>query len=154
MVSCAQRSCNNRDGVDKKKLTGITFHSDSLGFYINGKIEGKETSAWQEISNRSPTFKGYWALWNSLAIENNLLKSLGVMTKERNNQTVPPWKRVPEVLRAVHSVHESTEKTPASVVFGAELRLPIDLISEQPKEEEDVDNYLSHLQDRLKLTHT
>ncbi|KAJ8921728.1 hypothetical protein NQ315_010638 [Exocentrus adspersus] len=26
MVSCAQRSCNSKDGVDKKKLTGITFH--------------------------------------------------------------------------------------------------------------------------------
>ncbi|KAJ8912136.1 hypothetical protein NQ315_013185 [Exocentrus adspersus] len=38
------------------------------------------------------------------------------------------------------AVHESSGKTPASVVFGAELRLPIDLISERPKEEEDVDN--------------
>ncbi|KAJ8915597.1 hypothetical protein NQ315_012482 [Exocentrus adspersus] len=41
----------------------------------------------------------------------------------------------------------------SSVLFGAELRLPIDLISERPKGEEDVDNYLSHLQDRLRLTH-
>ncbi|KAJ8914068.1 hypothetical protein NQ315_017589 [Exocentrus adspersus] len=52
------------------------------------------------------------------------------------------------------AVHESTGKTPASVVFGAELRLPIDLISDRPKEEEGVDNYLSRLQDRLRLTHT
>ncbi|KAJ8921328.1 hypothetical protein NQ315_002942 [Exocentrus adspersus] len=49
---------------------------------------------------------------------------------------------------------ESTGKTPASVVFGGELRLPIDLISERPKEGEDVDNYLSHIQERLRLTHT
>ncbi|KAJ8911889.1 hypothetical protein NQ315_012303 [Exocentrus adspersus] len=40
-----------------------------------------------------------------------------------------------------------------SVVFGAELRLPIDLISDRPKKEEGVNNYISHLQDRLKLTH-
>ncbi|KAJ8910263.1 hypothetical protein NQ315_004999 [Exocentrus adspersus] len=51
------------------------------------------------------------------------------------------------------AVHESTGNTPASVVFGAELRLPIDLISDRPKKEEGVDNYISHLQDRLKLTH-
>ncbi|KAJ8913290.1 hypothetical protein NQ315_010957 [Exocentrus adspersus] len=51
------------------------------------------------------------------------------------------------------AVHESTGKTPASVVFGAELRLPIDLISDRPKKEEGVNNYISHLQDRLKLTH-
>ncbi|KAJ8913050.1 hypothetical protein NQ315_006551 [Exocentrus adspersus] len=51
------------------------------------------------------------------------------------------------------AVHESTVKTPASVVFGAELRLPIDLISDRPKKEEGVNNYISHLKDRLKLTH-
>ncbi|KAJ8913143.1 hypothetical protein NQ315_006061 [Exocentrus adspersus] len=136
--------------------------------------------AWQEISNRSPTFKGYWALWDSLAIENNLLKRVWESPdgKERNYQTILPRKRVPEVLQAVHSgvggghfginktldkvrerfywlgMHESTGRTPASVVFGAELRLPIDLISDRPKEEEGVDNYLSRLQDRLRLTHT
>ncbi|KAJ8915557.1 hypothetical protein NQ315_012441 [Exocentrus adspersus] len=32
-----------------------------------------------------------------------------------------------------------------------ELRLPIDLISDRPKKEEGVDNYISDLQDRLKL---
>ncbi|KAJ8914843.1 hypothetical protein NQ315_014856 [Exocentrus adspersus] len=104
-----------------------------VGDIVQWKIEGKERPAWQEISNRSPTFKGYWALWDSLAIENNLLK------------------RVWETYRS--AVHESTGKTPASVLFGAELRLPIDLISDRPKQKEGVDNYISHLQDRLKLTH-
>ncbi|KAJ8909763.1 hypothetical protein NQ315_005452 [Exocentrus adspersus] len=55
----------------------------------------------------------------------------------------------PVVLRDTYEVG----KTPASVVFGAELRLPIDLISDRPKKEEGVNNYISHLQDRLKLTH-
>ncbi|KAJ8912158.1 hypothetical protein NQ315_006122 [Exocentrus adspersus] len=150
-----------------------------VGDIAQWKIEGKERPAWQEISNRSPTFKGYWTLWDSLAIENNLLKRVWESPdgKERNYQTILPRKRVPEVLQAVHSgvggshiginktlnkvrerfywlgMHESTSKTPANVVFGAELRLPIYLISDRPKEEEDVDNYLSRLQDRLKLTH-
>ncbi|KAJ8912680.1 hypothetical protein NQ315_011039 [Exocentrus adspersus] len=105
-----------------------------VGDIAQWKLESKERPAWQEISNRSPTFKGYWALWDSLAVENNLLK------------------RVWETYRS--AVHESTGKTPASVVLGAELRLPIDLISDRPKEEEGVDNYLSRLQDRLRLTHT
>ncbi|KAJ8910597.1 hypothetical protein NQ315_003967 [Exocentrus adspersus] len=120
-----------------------------VGDIAQWKIEGKERPAWQEISNRSPTFIGYWALWDSLAVENNLLKRVWESPdgKERNYQTILPRKRVPEVLRAVHS------GTPASVVFGAELRLPIDLISDRPKKEEGVNNYISHLQDRLKLTH-
>ncbi|KAJ8914093.1 hypothetical protein NQ315_014289 [Exocentrus adspersus] len=156
-----------------------------VGDISQWKIEGKERPAWQEISNRSPTFKGYWALWDSLAIENNLLKRVWESPdgKKRNYQTILPRKRVPEVLQAVHSgvggghfgINKTLDKvrerfywlgsrsdveewcrrckTPASVVFGAELRLPIDLISDRPKKEEGVNNYISHLQDRLKLTH-
>ncbi|KAJ8915311.1 hypothetical protein NQ315_014819, partial [Exocentrus adspersus] len=76
-----------------------------VGDIAQWKIEGKERPAWQEISNRSPTFKGYWALWDSLAIENNLLKRVWESPdgKERNYQTILPRKRVPEVLQAVHS---------------------------------------------------
>ncbi|KAJ8914139.1 hypothetical protein NQ315_016217 [Exocentrus adspersus] len=156
-----------------------------VGDIAQWKIEGKGRPAWQEISNRSPTFKGYWALWDSLAIENNLLKRVWESPdgKERNYQTILPRKRVPEVLQAVHSgvggghfgINKTLDKvrerfywlgsrsdveewcrrckTPASVVFGAELRLPIDLISDRPKKGEGVNNYISHLQDRLKLTH-
>ncbi|KAJ8914232.1 hypothetical protein NQ315_003596 [Exocentrus adspersus] len=47
----------------------------------------------------------FWALWDSLAIENNLLKRVWESPdgKERNYQTILPRKRVPEVLQAVHS---------------------------------------------------
>ncbi|KAJ8913451.1 hypothetical protein NQ315_013830 [Exocentrus adspersus] len=78
---------------------------EDVGDIAQWKIEGKERPAWQEISNRSPTFKGYWALWDSLAIENNLLKRVWESSdgKERNYQTILPRKRVPEVLQAVHS---------------------------------------------------
>ncbi|KAJ8910252.1 hypothetical protein NQ315_007474, partial [Exocentrus adspersus] len=217
---------------DTDTLTREQREDPDVGDIAQWKIEGKERPAWQEISNRSPTFKGYWALWDSLAIDNNLLKRVwenpdGI---EWNYQTVPSRKRVPEVLQAVHSGvdggHFGINKTldyvkerfywlgsrsdveewyrrcetcvaskgprirsrgqtqqynvgapferiaidvagpfpqseagnryiltPASVVFGAELRLPIDLISDRLKKEEGVDNYISHLQDRLKLTH-
>ncbi|KAJ8914247.1 hypothetical protein NQ315_003612 [Exocentrus adspersus] len=57
----------------------------------------------QKISKGEPI--GYWALWDSLAIENNLLKRVWESPdgKERNYQTILPRKRVPEVLQAVHS---------------------------------------------------
>ncbi|KAJ8913377.1 hypothetical protein NQ315_008769 [Exocentrus adspersus] len=119
---------NGPEEWDTDTLAREQREDPDVGDIAQWKIEGKERPAWQEISNRSPTFKGYWALWDSLAVENNLLKRV--------------WE-----------MHESTGKTPASVVFGAELRLPIDLISDRPKKEEGVNNYISHLQDRLKLTH-
>ncbi|KAJ8912994.1 hypothetical protein NQ315_002871, partial [Exocentrus adspersus] len=151
-----------------------------VGDIVQWKMEGKERPAWQEISNRSPTFKGYWALWDSLAIENNLLKRVWESPdgKEKNYQTILPRKRVPEVLQAVHSgvggghfgINKTLDKVrerfywlgsrsdveeqdPSKCCICAELRLPIDLISDRPKKEEGVNNYISHLQDRLKLTH-
>ncbi|KAJ8921336.1 hypothetical protein NQ315_002950 [Exocentrus adspersus] len=192
---CRRTKLNGPEEWGADTLAREQREDPDVGDIAQWKIEGKERPAWQEISNRSPTFKGYWALWDSLAIENNLLKRVWESPdgKERNYQTILPRKRVPEVLQAVHSgvggghfginktldkvrerfywlgsrsdveewcrrsyrsaVHESTGKTPASVVFGTELRLPIDLISDRPKKEEGVNNYISHLQDRLKLTH-
>ncbi|KAJ8915498.1 hypothetical protein NQ315_012379 [Exocentrus adspersus] len=72
-----------------------------------------------------------------------------------NHQLASKQEKLPELQLCSYpsAVHESTGKTPASVVFGTELRLPIDLISDRPKKEEGVENYISHLQDRLKLTH-
>ncbi|KAJ8911021.1 hypothetical protein NQ315_016590 [Exocentrus adspersus] len=198
--TCRRTKLDGPEEWDTDTLAREQREDPDVGDIAQWKIEGQERPAWQEISNRSPIFKGYWALWDSrLAVENNLLKRVWESPdgKERNYQTILPRKRVPEVLRAVHSgvggghfrinktldkvrerfywligsrsdveeppfllayrsaVHESTGKTPASVVyvFGAELRLPIDLISDRPKKEEGVDNYISHLQDRLKLTH-
>ncbi|KAJ8912333.1 hypothetical protein NQ315_005938 [Exocentrus adspersus] len=92
----------------------------------------------------------------------NLLHHKGILTGRtltvrKNNQMfvrIMNLKDYPQqISKGEPIVHESTGKTPASVVFGAELRLPIDLISDRPKKEEGVNNYISHLQDRLKLTH-
>ncbi|KAJ8914968.1 hypothetical protein NQ315_002492 [Exocentrus adspersus] len=77
--------------------------SEVISGIMTWKIEGKERPAWQEISNRSPTFKGYWALWDSLAIENNLLKRVWESPDGKKATTVLPRKRVPEVLHGVHS---------------------------------------------------
>ncbi|KAJ8912453.1 hypothetical protein NQ315_002819 [Exocentrus adspersus] len=50
-------------------------------------------------------------------------------------------------------VHKLTGRTPASVVFGTELRLPIDLITDRSRKEEHANDYFSHLKNRLRLTH-
>ncbi|KAJ8916396.1 hypothetical protein NQ315_014606 [Exocentrus adspersus] len=61
----------------------------------------------------------------------NFLRT-AVNEKQTNWDTcIPPF-----LLAYRSAVHESTGKTPASVVFDAELRLPIDLISDRPKKEE------------------
>ncbi|KAJ8912183.1 hypothetical protein NQ315_006150 [Exocentrus adspersus] len=55
---------------------------------------------------------------------------------------------IPPFLLAYRSAMDKlTGKTPASVVFGAELRLPIEVISERQRKKK------IHLQDRLKLIH-
>ncbi|KAJ8914234.1 hypothetical protein NQ315_003598 [Exocentrus adspersus] len=136
--TCRRTKLDGPEEWDTDTLAREQREDPDVGNIAQWKIEGKERPAWQEIANRSPTFKGYWALWDSLAVENNLLKRVWESPdgNERNYQTILPRKRVPEVLRAVHK-----------------LRLPIDLISDRPKKEEGVNNYISHLQDRLKLTH-
>ncbi|KAJ8912197.1 hypothetical protein NQ315_003801 [Exocentrus adspersus] len=73
-------------------LTREQREDPDVGGIAQWKIEGKERPEWQEISNRSSTFKGYWALRDSLAIENNLLKRVWESSdgKERNYQIVLP----------------------------------------------------------------
>ncbi|KAJ8910273.1 hypothetical protein NQ315_003340 [Exocentrus adspersus] len=71
-------------------LTREQGEDPDVGDGAQWKIEGKERPTWQEISDRSSTFKGYWIAWQSPD------------GKEKNYQTVLPQKRVPEVLHAVH----------------------------------------------------
>ncbi|KAJ8918499.1 hypothetical protein NQ315_015204 [Exocentrus adspersus] len=81
----------------------------------------------------------------------NFLKT-AVNEKQTNWETcIPPF-----LLVCRSAVHESTRKTPVSVVFGAEPRLSIGLICDQmrsTKERRRRGYYLSHLKDRLRLTH-
>ncbi|KAJ8919368.1 hypothetical protein NQ315_016461 [Exocentrus adspersus] len=117
----------NKVKEEVKAVEGEFSHMKEDKKEINKKIEDLETKFRQfsttgkqvkylrlivspsgslaEISNRSPTFKGYWTPWDSFAIENILLNRVWESPdgKERNYQTVLPRKKVPEVLQAVHS---------------------------------------------------
>lgn len=68
------------------------------------------------------------------------------------------WDRwIPFVLMAYRSsVHESTRQTPACLMFGRELNLPLDLLYGRPPEPErpaKMDNYVQELEEKLEDIH-
>jgi RNase H-like domain found in reverse transcriptase/Reverse transcriptase (RNA-dependent DNA polymerase)/Integrase zinc binding domain/Integrase core domain/gag-polyprotein putative aspartyl protease len=72
------------------------------------------------------------------------------------NEHQTDWDRhLPLFLLAYRSaVHETTGQTPASVIFGRELRLPVDLMFGHPVERPvQVDDYCSQLASRLEAIH-
>ncbi|XP_018563442.1 protein NYNRIN-like [Anoplophora glabripennis] len=71
------------------------------------------------------------------------------------NEKLTNWDTcIPPFLLAYRAaIHETTGKTPANVIFGTGLRLPIDLIINRPQQEESLNDYLSHLKHRIKLVH-
>ncbi|KAJ8956090.1 hypothetical protein NQ318_016543 [Aromia moschata] len=103
---------------------------------VNWKKEGRKPT-WEEVSRYSPTVKSYWAQWNSLVLSDGLLK------------------RVLEKSDAYRSsVHETTGKTPASIVMGRELRLPCDLkFGCTPGDDVAGEDYVSTLRQRMDDIH-
>ncbi|VEN45007.1 unnamed protein product [Callosobruchus maculatus] len=76
----------------------------SLKLIIEWKREDRRPS-WQEVSPYSPTVKSYWAQWDSLVMEDGILRRIledKEGTQERR-QTVVPRNRVAEVLGEIHS---------------------------------------------------
>ena len=72
---------------------------------------------WQEVSSFSPTLKAYWAQWNSLVMEDGLLKRVieNVDGSQSRKQLLIPRVCVTEVLRQFHDEasggHLGTMKT-------------------------------------------
>ena len=65
-------------------------------------------------------------------------------------------KNVPLLLMSYRSaIHESTKETPANVMFGRELNLPIDLLYGRPPSEKNMDtyDYVSNLKRRMANVH-
>ena len=51
------------------------------------------------------------------------------------------------------AIHESTGCTPARLMFGWDLRLPIDLVYGRPKELQCATGFVTELQEKLQTTH-
>ena len=86
---------------------------------------------------------------------NRTLENKLAIFVDRNQDDWDKW--IPFVLMAYRSsVHESTRQTPACLIFGRELNLPLDLLYGRPPEPErpeKMDNYVQELQEKLKDIH-
>ncbi|KAJ8981859.1 hypothetical protein NQ317_017537 [Molorchus minor] len=93
----------NDDNWETKKLCEEQQKDEDIKPFIAWKEEGTRPE-WKDISNKSTTLKGYWAIWDSLIVENGILKRLWENTdgKEIRKQIVLPRARVNEVLQEVH----------------------------------------------------
>ncbi|VEN42942.1 unnamed protein product [Callosobruchus maculatus] len=76
----------------------------SLKLIIEWKREDRRPS-WQEVSHYSPTVKSYWAQWDSLVMEDGILRLILEDKEEaqERRQTVVPRNRVAKVLGESHS---------------------------------------------------
>ncbi|XP_048519646.1 uncharacterized protein LOC125503403 [Dendroctonus ponderosae] len=86
---------------------------------------------------------------------------------ERFNRTIDNYLRIvvnnkqdnwdtqlaPFLLAYRSAVHESTGKSPAEILFGRELRLPIDLLTGRPEDLQIGEDYGLKLAEQLKLVH-
>ncbi|KAJ8981165.1 hypothetical protein NQ317_017257 [Molorchus minor] len=100
---CRRTAVVNDDNWETKKLCEEQQKDEDIKPFIAWKEEGTRPE-WKDISNKSTTLKGYWAIWDSLIVEDGILKRLWENTdgKEIRKQIVLPRARVNEVLQEVH----------------------------------------------------
>ena len=79
---------------------------------LKWKEDGPERPARSEISDESPYFKVLWAQWDSLGVENGLLKRAWESPdgKHTTMQLVVPAIRTKEVLREMHNGREVVQE--------------------------------------------
>ncbi|KAJ8971472.1 hypothetical protein NQ317_001249 [Molorchus minor] len=65
----------NDDNWETKKLCEEQQKDEDIKPFIAWKEEGTRPE-WKDISNKSTTLKGYWAIWDSLIVEDGILKRL------------------------------------------------------------------------------
>nr|WP_253310135.1 reverse transcriptase domain-containing protein [Rickettsia endosymbiont of Ceutorhynchus assimilis] len=75
-----------------------------IGQILHLKENDECRPEWREVSNKSLIYKALWAQWNSLAVENGLLKRVWESAdgKSTKSQLVIPKDRVEDVLKEIH----------------------------------------------------
>ncbi|PNF33868.1 hypothetical protein B7P43_G07231 [Cryptotermes secundus] len=68
------------------------------------EVENGQRQKWQDIADRSPTYKSYWAQWKSLAVRNGVLERDWESATGRRQvaQIIIPRSRVKDVLSELH----------------------------------------------------
>ncbi|UYV74972.1 K02A2.6-like [Cordylochernes scorpioides] len=82
----------------------IQQRNPNVGPILEWKERGNERPSWEMISDKSPELKTLWSQWDSLSIENGLLKRIWESAdgKSKTMQLVVPKVQVPNVLREIH----------------------------------------------------
>ncbi|UYV62133.1 K02A2.6-like, partial [Cordylochernes scorpioides] len=77
----------------------------NIGPILELKENGNLRPSWEIMSDKSPALKALWAQWDSLRVENGLLKRVWESADGRSTkmQLVVPEVKIPGVLREVHS---------------------------------------------------
>lgn len=87
-----------------EKVRTAQQEDSDVGPLLKWKEENRQRPGWEEVSPESPTLKAMWVQWESLRVENGLLKRAWESADGRNvtMQLVVPKEYVPKVLEEVH----------------------------------------------------
>lgn len=107
-------------GWSAEEIRKAQLDDEDIGLIITAK-EKSQRPAWADISDKSATLKSYWAQWDSLHIENGVLKRKWESPdgQQHRMQLLLPRSRVKEVLAELHEGatggHLGVNKTLAKV---------------------------------------
>ncbi|KAG5896052.1 hypothetical protein JTB14_011047 [Gonioctena quinquepunctata] len=91
------------DNWNDSKIQKDQEKDPDLGLVVSWK-KGNRRPSWQEVAGYSPAVKSYWAQWNSLILDNGILKRVleADIGGEDRRQIIVPRNRREEVLREIH----------------------------------------------------
>jgi hypothetical protein len=92
------------DGWDPVALRKEQLDDPDVGPILQ-EVETGQRPEWKDIADRSPTYKGYWAQWKSLAVMDGVLERHweSANGQSKIGQGVLPRSRVGDVLTELHS---------------------------------------------------
>ncbi|KAG7157489.1 hypothetical protein Hamer_G005932 [Homarus americanus] len=166
-------------GEDFEKLQ---LEDQDLQPVVEWMSQSSVRPAWETISGASPTTKNYCTQWDALRLKDGLLQREWVTTdglnrvmvdqffcrfgishelhsdQGRNSETAIEWdQKLPGLLMAHWSAaYESAGYKRAKLMLGHELRLPVDLLTGRPPDEEipeETTSYVKSLRERLTEAH-
>jgi hypothetical protein len=90
-------------GWDSATLRTEQLNDPDIGPILQDVETGRRPE-WKDITDRSPTYKSYWAQWKSLAVRNGILEHNWESANGRSKiaQIILPWSRVKDVLTELH----------------------------------------------------
>ena len=117
--ACVLRTTITDDHWGDEELRKDQEQDADLKKVLEWKRTGRRPT-WNEVAHLAPSLKTYWAQWDSLTLEDGILKRVLESADGTQNrlQLLVPKRRIPEVLRQLHDgtsgghfgVHKTLEK--------------------------------------------